>query len=152
MSTILDENFGDGDLKISSISTKYLQETAKWSKFISIIGFVGIGLMVLAALGMIIFGSTLGSGYRNAYQSQSPFAIGAIVYIILAVLYYFPISYLFKFSTSMKKALEKTDNITMDKAFENLKSHYKFLGIMMIVILSLYILIFLGGFLTAMLN
>ena len=150
MNTILDDDFGDGDLKISSISTKYLRETAKWSKFLAIIGFIGIGFMVLAALGIMMFGSSINSGYRASYQNQFPLAFGAIFYLILAVLYYFPVSYLYKFSTSMKNAVDRTDNVSIDKAFENLKSHYKFMGIMMIVILSLYALLFIGGLLTAM--
>ena len=61
------------------------------------------------------------------------------------ILYYFPISYLYQFSENTKKAIENNDNNTIRDAFEFLKSHYKFMGILTIILLSFYaIMIFIG--------
>ena len=43
----------------------------------------------------------------------------------------------------MKSALKLNNNEDFKMAFSNLKSHYKFMGIFAIVIISIYILIFL---------
>ena len=43
----------------------------------------------------------------------------------------------------MKNALSSKNNEEFEAAFCNLKSHYKFVGIMAIVLISMYILIFL---------
>ena len=43
-------------------------------------------------------------------------------------------------STKIKIAFTQKDGLTFDSAFKNLKSHYKFVGIMMIIVLGIYIL------------
>lgn len=121
----------------------YILEIAKWAKFLSIIGFVGIGLMVLAALAMMVAGATL-SSFSSDY-SRNPVGAGVIgvIYIIMAVLYFFPVLYLFKSAVGLKNGIINNDEMTLTDGFQNLKSHYKFIGIMMIVVLSLYALLFL---------
>ena len=48
----------------------------------------------------------------------------------------------------MRTALATKNTQELDAAFENLKSHYKFIGILMIITLSIYVL-FGGGALLA---
>ena len=123
-------------------SKEFLKETAKWTKFLSILGFVGIGLMVLGSLVMLFAPSSL--------MSNGDFPFGGkifmmLLYLAFAVLYYFPISYLYQFSENTKKAIENNDNNAIRDAFEFLKSHYKFMGILTIILLSFYaIIIFIG--------
>ena len=123
-------------------SKEFLKETAKWTKFLAILGFVGIGLMVLGSLVMLFVPSSL--------MSNGDFPFGGkifmmLLYLAFAVLYYFPISYLYQFSENTKKAIENNDNNAIRDAFEFLKSHYKFMGILTIILLSFYaIMIFIG--------
>ena len=123
-------------------SKEFLKETAKWTKFLAILGFVGIGLMVLGSLVMLFAPSSL--------MSNGDFPFGGkifmmLLYLAFAVLYYFPISYLYQFSENTKKAIENNDNNAIRDAFEFLKSHYKFMGILTIILLSFYaIMIFIG--------
>ena len=123
-------------------SKEFLKETAKWTKFLAILGFVGIGLMVLGSLVMLFAPSSL--------MSNGDFPFGGkilmmLLYLAFAVLYYFPISYLYQFSENTKKAIENNHNNAIRDAFEFLKSHYKFMGILTIILLSFYaIIIFIG--------
>ena len=123
-------------------SKEFLKETAKWTKFLAILGFVGIGLMVLGSFVMLFAPSSL--------MSNGDFPFGGkifmmLLYLAFAVLYYFPISYLYQFSENTKKAIENNDNNAIRDAFEFLKSHYKFMGILTIILLSFYaIIIFIG--------
>lgn len=123
-------------------SKEFLKETAKWTKFLAILGFVGIGLMVLGSLVMLFAPSSL--------MSNGDFPFGGkifmmLLYLAFAVLYYFPISYLYQFSENTKKAIENNDNNAIRDAFEFLKSHYKFMGILTIILLAFYaIIIFIG--------
>lgn len=121
----------------------FILEIAKWAKFLSIIGFIGIGLMFLAGIVMIVAGAAL-SSFSNEY-SRSPVGAGMVgfIYIIMTVLYFFPVLYLFKSAVGLKNGIINNDEITLTDGFQNLKSHYKFIGIMMIVVLSLYALLFL---------
>ena len=130
------------NLVIDWRSKEFLKETAKWTKFLAILGFVGIGLMVLGSLVMLFAPSSL--------MSNGDFPFGGKIFIMLlylafAVLYYFPISYLYQFSENTKKAIENNDNNAIRDAFEFLKSHYKFMGILTIILLAFYaIIIFIG--------
>lgn len=131
-----------GELKLNESSRAFLKETAKWAHFLSIVGFVGIGLMVLIAF----FGGAFFAYFSNSFGSSSDLFGGAfftIFYLLFALLYFFPVYYLFKFSGNMKKALQAKDEDTLTKAFEYIKSHYKFIGILTIILLSIYVLVFL---------
>ena len=126
------------NLVIDWRSKEFLKETAKWTKFLAILGFVGIGLMVLGSLVMLFAPSSL--------MSNGDFPFGGkifmmLLYLAFAVLYYFPISYLYQFSENTKKAIENNDNNAIRDAFEFLKSHYKFMGILTIILLSFYAII-----------
>ena len=130
------------NLVIDWRSKEFLKETAKWTKFLAILGFVGIGLMVLGSLVMLFAPSSL--------MSNGDFPFGGkifmmLLYLAFAVLYYFPVSYLYQFSENTKKAIENNDNNAIRDAFEFLKSHYKFMGILTIILLAFYaIMIFIG--------
>ena len=115
----------------------YLVETAKWSRFLAIVGYVGIVLLVVIALVMMIGFSALGS----ISDTDVPMGWLGGVYIVMALIYYFPVNYLFKFSDKMKYGLEANDKQAITTGFMNLKSLLKFMGILTIVVLSLYALI-----------
>lgn len=133
-------------LTLNSSSRKFLRETAKWTKFLAILGFVAMGFMVL----MSFF---IGSIFKTLPQaSELPADFGfvmAIVYLIIAGLYFFPIYYLFQFSKQLKAALLSKSDETLAVAFEMLKSHYKFAGVFSIIILSLYVLTIIASIFTS---
>src|SRR5688572_251223 len=87
-----------GSLSITSTAASYLKETAGWGKFLAIVGFVCVGLMVI---GGFFVGSLMATmGQENPLGGS----IG-IIYIAMGALYFFPALYLFKYSTKLKKAL-----------------------------------------------
>jgi len=137
-------------LSVNDQAIGFLKETAKWCSFLSIIGFIGIGLMVIGAL---FFGAMLASlssmGASNGFDTAVGGGFITVLYLLMAVLYFFPVYYLYKFSVNMKRALQMKDEDTLTSAFEYMKSHYKYIGILTIVILSLYVLLLflalLGG-------
>lgn len=126
-------------LTLASTSKSFLKETAKWTNFLSILGFILITLMlVLAAFSTTIFNMVA------KMQPGIPESLGlslAITYLVLSIIYFFPVYYLLQFSRKMKKALITKNNETLASAFEKLKSHYKFIGVFTIITLSLYALL-----------
>ena len=122
---------------IDSELKDYLLETSKWSKFLAIVGYVGLGLLILLAL-FVMFGFSQFSQFSHV---AFPMGLIGFLYIILAVIYYFPVTYLYKFSVQIKNGLTSNDKQTVTFGFENLKSLFKFIGIFTIVILSMYALI-----------
>ena len=127
-------------LQIDDVSGAYLKETAKWGKFLSIVGFVVTGLIVLIAL---FAGSMFTKLGELSTQRQSALPAGfsviiTVIYLAFAVLYFFPCFYLFKFSNKAKLAIEVNEQGALNEAFGNLKSCFKFIGIMTIVVLAVY--------------
>ena len=49
----------------------------------------------------------------------------------------------------MNRALELEDETTLTKGFEYLKSHYKFIGILTVIGVSLYLIFFIIGIASA---
>lgn len=132
------------DQSLSSTSKQALLTASKWAKFLSIIGFIGIGFMVLGALSFIVSISISGHFYNNS--------IGYIglSYLIFAGLNFFPVYYLLQFSNKIRTGIDNSDNISVEDGFVNLKSLFKFMGITTIVVISTYILaiIFMIGVLS----
>jgi len=128
---------GVSPLTINQGINAYLIETAKWGKFLAIMGYIGMGLLVLAGL-FVMVGFSAFSEF-----TKMPFPMGAfgLIYILIAVLYYFPVSYLHKFSDQAKQAVTMNDQGMLNSGFANLKSLFKFMGIFTIVVISLYALI-----------
>ncbi len=131
------------ELNLSNNILGMLKETTTWSYFLSIIGFIGIGFMILGGIIMTAVMGTMANEF-NPYQNMgfSPAYIG-LIYIVMAAIYFFPVLYLFNFSRKMRTALRTKNNDDLTAAFSNLKSHYKFLGIFTIVVISIYVLILL---------
>jgi hypothetical protein len=136
------------NLELNQLAKDALKEGAKWTFFLSIMGFIGVGLMVLAAIVMTITLSTLPDevGSFGFFGAMKNFL--SLFYLLMAVLYFFPIYYLYKYSSNVKTALQFNDSNLLADAFVNLKSHHKFLGISIIVIFSLYLLIIIGAVIT----
>ncbi len=125
-----------------------LRESAKWCMFLSILGFIGIAFMIIAGLFMSVAMSAMPDNPELGSAMGPLGAIKAyfgIMYIVIAALYFFPIYYLFKYATGTKRALESSNSDVLSDALVNLKSHHKFLGITAIVVISLYIVIIIGG-------
>lgn len=130
--------FEDKKIEFNDKNLGFLKETAKWTRFMAVIGFIGIGLMVLGG----VFGASAISK-MNAVSGRStvPPLFFTVIYVVLAAVYYLPIRYLWQFSVKMETGIKMTSQMDVDSAFGYLKSHYKYIGIMMIVLLSLYVLI-----------
>ena len=142
------------NLEVTHQIKDFLLETAKWAKLLAIVGFVSLGLMVLMGLFMgTIMGSLAAMSPESAAMSGMTGGLGLIFYILIAILYFFPIKYLYDFSTKVKKAIQITDQNLFTEAMMKLKSHYKFIGILMLIMIILYVGIFvmalIGGVMAA---
>ncbi|HXJ99551.1 MAG TPA: DUF5362 family protein [Gelidibacter sp.] len=129
------------ELNVSSTIMGFLKETSTWTYFLSILGFIGIGLMLLFGVFFSVVMGLISGGnpYEGLGMDMSYFGL---IYIVLALLYFFPVLYLFNFSRKTKLALKTNNNDDLTTAFSNLKSHYKFMGVFTIVVISIYILAF----------
>ncbi|MGN6647379.1 MAG: hypothetical protein ACTHJT_12715 [Cytophaga sp.] len=122
---------------------EYLTETAKWGKFLSIVGFVGLGLLVILAFSIGLIFEQLGTAAVDQFGDFNPGVAVTIFYLLFALLWFFPVFYMFKFSTGILKTVPAMDITGIENALSNLKSLFKFYGIFTIVILCFYGILFL---------
>jgi len=137
---ITNEEQSVSSLTITQNASTYLNETGKWTKFLSIMGFIFVGLIVIMGFLAGSIMSIMPGGQSGVFPAGMGFLFGGI-YILLGLLYFFPTWYLFKFSQKMKLALTTNSNDELNEALSNQKSFYKFWGIFTIVFIGLYVLI-----------
>lgn len=129
-------------LVVNSKSKSFLREIARWTFFFAILGFISIAFLIVGAIIILTVYAPL---LNMVAQQQGLPNLGlplAIIYVVSALLYFMPVWYLFKFSSKMKLALATKNDDVLADAFENLKSHFKFIGVLTIIIISLYVLLF----------
>lgn len=129
-------------LTIDPVTKAHLSETARWARFLAILGFVFLVLMIVAIIGMFIY---MSSGAMEMPDGGSPMFPGfgvamAVYYIIIAAIWFIPLLYLLRFSGAMRTALHGNDQQALNTSFLNLKSCFKFVGIVTIILLVLSLL------------
>ena len=139
--------FGFG---IDQSSRAHLAEAAKWAKFLAIVGFVMCGLIIVLSFFIGALFSTSMSRYGDSAAFGNGFGIiMTIVYLSFGVLYFFPCLFLFRFANNMIVALNSNEQITLNRSFQNLKIMFRYVGILTIIVLALYIIVFVFGILGA---
>ncbi len=126
----------ENNIELDPIHIQYLRAAGRWAMFLAILGFIGIGIMIILALFVGVAGSALGSGFHIL-----PAAAITAIYIIMAFIYFIPVYYLYKFADNAIKLVRFRNKLTLTETFKYLKNHYQFMGIFTIVIISIYVLI-----------
>ena len=132
------ENFSENpqpqnSIELNRLGIHYITEMRKWTLFISIIGFIGIGLMIIGGFVMVFFSGMLpGEGIGP---------ITVLPLILIAVIYFFPVFYLNQFSSLSKRAILFNDTNLVSEALKYLKMHFKFIGVLFIILLIIYVIV-----------
>jgi preprotein translocase subunit SecG len=148
-----DQNSPLFNLSIDPIAKAHLAEASRWAKFLAIIGFIICGLMVLAGLFFQSVFSSMSSkyqGYNEAqFETEGFGAAMVIAYVIIAVIYFFPCLFLYKFATKMKIALATDDQDALNNSVQNLKAMFRYVGIITLIFVVIYGLGLIVGLLGA---
>lgn len=116
-----------------------LSKSAKWAKYLAIITFIGVGIGFL----QLVAGIVASKGIIAI--SIFFFIISTVITVILAVC-------LYNFSKHTNNALSKRDNIYLNQAIHNLKIYFMVIGIIIVIILSLFALGVLVAILTSIIK
>ena len=121
-----------------------LLTTAKWMKFLCIIGSIGAVIMVIIGIAMIALGTTIG-GLAGSAGSTVGGAFLGVLYLAMSALYIYPIIKGFQFASATKAACLSDNEAQLACGFASLSAMVKFFGILTIVILVFYVLALLGA-------
>ena len=126
-------NKGNTEIVLEEAGKLHLVTGRKWALFLAILASIGLGLMIILALFMFAFGALIGN------EIGFPGWILGFVYLLLAAVYFFPVYFLFKFTSLSKKAVDENNSQYLTLALESIKGHFKSIGIVSIVLIGLYI-------------
>jgi hypothetical protein len=124
-------------IEIDQETLRNLNTTRKWTMFLAIIGFIFLGIIIVI---VGIAGTFLSAFNLGEAGSGIPESLMFMVIFGLAVVYFLPLLFLFRFSKHTTQAVQTLDNLELKKAFKNLKSYFRYLGVLIIIVLTLYLL------------
>ncbi|MES2062618.1 MAG: DUF5362 family protein [Bacteroidota bacterium] len=133
---------GEPQLLLTQQAQGFLQQAGKWAIFLGIVGFIFTGLIVIGALSV---GTLLTYLATVNPLVQIPAGMGIIltvVYLLIALLFFFYSLYLYQFGSRIKKGMYLNSAEETTLAFSKLKSFFKLWGIITIIIILFYVLIF----------
>lgn len=121
----------------------YIYDMAKWANFLAIVGFVISGFLILASF-------TLGSAMQtNPELGEKILAMGLtpMAFTIFLLLYAFAVFYpsllLFKYSVKARLGVLFADQASLEDSLSKMKALFKYLGIMVLIFISVYLLAFI---------
>ncbi len=140
------QDFENREIVLSPQAGVLLDETRKWAKFLAILGFIFCGLMIL-----------LGGVSSMFFDSFSPESAGVIppillfiFYAIMALIYFFPCLYLYRFAQRAKESMISKNSEILTGSFDSLRDCFRYLGVVSIVVLALYAIGFIIVFVSFM--
>jgi hypothetical protein len=117
-----------------------LRQTQPWVRFLSVLGIIIAALMVLVgSFGFVAM--TFASSRTDSF----PFFLW-LVYIAVGVLYFLPALLLFRYASRINDLWTNRSVRALEDALEAQKSFWKFVGILMLVVIVLYLLVIVFAF------
>ena len=134
-------------LVVTEEMRSHFYEMAKWAKFLGIVGFIMTGLIVMSAFTM---GATLSALSDNPLTANNPLlGLGGgavtVIFILYAFLIFYPSLLLYQYSSNAKTGVLYGEQFNLTSAVGKLKSLFKFWGIVTIIIIAIYALIFMAA-------
>ena len=144
MKTLTNSQGDNPTLVLDNSTLIHLEETRKWTLFLSILGFVYMVFMIIAVLVIATI------GIAGTFPGMGSLML--IPALLFLCIFFFPVYYLLQFSKYSKVAIMNRDSQALSTALLFQKRHYRFLGILTIVMIGMYLImipffIFTGGFL-----
>jgi hypothetical protein len=108
-----------------------LRETIRWSRFLSIVGIVGVGILILA---LAVAGGGLIALYSRIVPGIETYA-GLLIFIFMLVLAIGAtlVVMLYRFSVLTRKGIETQDQAIFNKGLKGLKIYFLISGVLALV-------------------
>lgn len=120
------------EMVLTATIKQFLSQTARWSRFLGIVGFVFSGMILLSAMGDNNAEATAMLGISTS--------ILPVIYFLMGLFYLVPSYFLFQFGTKTRAALEANDQEGLTQGMQNLRSMFTFFGVSTALILVFYLI------------
>ncbi|MEO8614955.1 MAG: DUF5362 family protein [Luteolibacter sp.] len=134
-----------GDSQVSQAVLHQLAGTKPWVRFMSVLMFVGAGLMLLVAVVIALAGSQISrisaaSGGAPMFSGMMGLVI-AVIYGVLSLVYIYPALKLWNYASRIGDLLMTGSEQDLVNALSQQRSFWKFIGIL---VLAMFVLYFIG--------
>lgn len=126
-----------------------LAATRPWVRLCSILGFIGAGFMILAALGIMASGTLGAMSSRDAAPFAGFSIIMGFVYLVMSLIYLIPSIKLWQYGSAIVRLMSSNAVADLEAALDQQRGFWKFVGIMVLIMIGLMLLVFVGGMVTA---
>lgn len=129
----MEENPSILELQVDQTASKNLCDAARWAKFLSITGFVCMGLMVIFFL---VMQAQIASALSQLIPAFADFTtVGMLItgIIIIAGIVCLLMYFLFRGSTLVKKGIETKNQEMFNNGLASLKAYFVMYGILAII-------------------
>ena len=134
-------------LEVSEDTKSELLVAAKWARFIATIGFLFLGFFILVFL--MAGGMILSLGMQDAGLTAMNGGVAFLILAVFSVLIFLPNYYLYKFSSRSITGINALSTLDLTDGLKNLKSVFKFYGIMFALQIGIMVALFLIGFISS---
>jgi hypothetical protein len=115
---------------VSETTVELLRQTRPWVMLLSILAFVGSGLMAVVGL-------CLGAWAMLAPGGKGQAAVG-LIYVPLALFYIYPGLKLWGYGSAIARLMDTRSSADLEDALGQQRSFWKFSGIASVIVLGLY--------------
>src|ERR1022692_2446056 len=120
------------NMSFDESSRHYLRTIALWARICAVCAFIGYTVaLLIAILGKAQVPDNEVSGIAASFGKGSLIAGALVSAIIGCAINYF----LYRFATSAKEGLESENQIKLNEGLLNLKTYFKILGILLLIVL-----------------
>lgn len=128
-----------------------LRRTRPWVVFLSILGFVFAAFCFLGGLWMFLaFGIFRALPVKQSlppfYSTVLFFGVGVLEIAVAVFMYLLPCVILFRYGAAIGRMAPGNIQWAVEEALARQKSFWKYLGILMMAVIALYILLLIGMF------
>jgi hypothetical protein len=123
---------------ITETMISWMKQTSSWIRFLSILGFVYAGLIIVPSL-LIALLFPLVDSFAAAFTAESGMPVGVfsivIIFFVLVIglVIIFPLMYLRNYGSKLRTYVQTNNTSALELAFKNNKSFWKFCGILTII-------------------
>jgi hypothetical protein len=132
----MENNQEPATIEIGDETLKHLDNLRKWTMFLAVLGFIFFGLIIILGL---ITGTFLTAFNESSKTQGIPDAFVIAAFIALALINFFPVFFLFRFSKHSSLAVAHYDRKEMHLAIKNLKRFFIYIGVFLIVVITVYL-------------
>ena len=126
-------------LVVTEEMRSYIYDATKWCKLLAIVGIIVSVFLLIGSFGI---GALINADPKMQAQLGPLASFGGsgitIFYLLMGLLYLYPSLLLYKFSNKGKQGVLFGDQASLNEAFLSIKSLFKFMGILTIILVASY--------------